>query len=47
VLAGFMSKEAIKIASGSTSPTGTAGCTEDLKDQSLAKEAYDVITYTS
>jgi RNA-directed DNA polymerase len=40
-------KEAVKIASGSTSPTGTDGCTEDLKDQSHAKEGYDVITYTS
>jgi hypothetical protein len=44
---GFMSKEAAKSASSSTSPTGTDGYTEDLKDQSHAKEAYDVITYTS
>jgi hypothetical protein len=42
-----MSKEAINNASGSTSPTGIDGCTEDLKDQSHAKEGYDVITFTS
>jgi hypothetical protein len=47
VPAGFMRKEAVKIASSSTSPDGTDGYTEDLKDQSHAKEAYDVITYTS
>ena len=47
VPAGFMSKEAVKSASGSTSPTGTDGYTEDLKGSSHAKEAYDVITYTS
>ena len=47
VPAGFMSKEAIKSASGSTSPTGTDGCTGDLRDQSHAKEGYDVITFTS
>jgi len=47
VPAGFMSKEVIKSASGSTSPTGTDGCTGDLKDQSHAKEEYDVITFTS
>ena len=40
-------KEAVKTASGSTSPTGIDGCTEDLKDQSHAKEGYDVITFTS
>jgi RNA-directed DNA polymerase len=40
-------KEAIKIASGSTSPTGTDGYTEDLKGSSHAKEEYDVITSTS
>jgi hypothetical protein len=37
----------ISSASGSTSPDGTAGYTGDLKDQSHAKEAYDVITSTS
>ena len=37
----------LKTASGSTSPTGTDGCTGDLKDQSLAKEGYDVITFRS
>jgi hypothetical protein len=47
VPAGFTSKEEINNASGSTSPTGTDGCTEDLKDQSHAKEEYDVITFTS
>jgi len=47
VPAGFMSKEVISSASGSTLPTGTDGCTGDLKDQSLAKEGYDVITFTS
>ena len=47
VPAGFMSKEVINNASGSTLPTGTDGCTGDLKDQSHAKEEYDVITFTS
>ena len=47
VPAGFMSKEVINSASGSTSPTGTDGCTEDLKGSSHAKEGYDVITSTS
>ena len=36
---GFMSKEVVKTASGSTSATGTAGYTEDLRDQTHAKEA--------
>ena len=40
-------KEVIKTASGSTSPDGADGCTGDLKGSSHAKEAYDVITYTS
>ena len=47
VPAGPRAKEVINNASGSTSPTGTDGCTEDLKDQSHAKEEYDVITFTS
>ena len=47
VPAGPRAKEAVKSASSSTSPTGTDGYTEDLKDQSHAKEEYDVITYTS
>jgi hypothetical protein len=47
VPAGFMSKEAVKSASSSKSPTGIDGYMEDLKDQSHAKEAYDVITSTS
>ena len=47
VPAGPRAKEVISSASGSTSPTGTDGCTEDLKDQSHAKEEYDVITFTS
>ena len=47
VPAGPRAKEAVKSASGSTSPTGTDGCTGDLKDQSHAKEGYDVITFTS
>jgi hypothetical protein len=47
VPAGPRAKEVINNASGSTSPTGTDGCTGDLKDQSHAKEEYDVITFTS
>ena len=47
VPAGPRAKEVISSASGSTSPTGTDGCTGDLKDQSHAKEEYDVITFTS
>jgi len=47
VPAGPRAKEVINNASGSTSPTGIDGCTGDLKDQSHAKEGYDVITFTS
>ena len=47
VPAGPRAKEVISSASGSTSPTGIDGCTGDLKDQSHAKEEYDVITFTS
>ena len=40
-------KEAIKSASGSTSPTGIDGCTQDFRASSRAREGYDVITFTS
>ena len=47
VPAGPRAKEEIKSASGSTLPIGIDGYTGDLKDQSHAKEEYDVITFTS
>ena len=47
VPAGPRAKEAVKSASSSTSRTGTAGCTGDLRASSHAKEGYGVITSTS